>query len=238
MIYVFGTPEETAQALADTDLNAMLEACWQALHGGYPGEWSQWAKVSYANFKTLVTYAMACCDEYSYRVSSVVCSRCHTGNENREKFWDTTIPNCQYCGGLMAFDTKHKRHDLIYRHIPIIAGYDVSSCAGTEQRCTPDCTGSRCYWDTNTTPMPLPPKEYWAFTARDDGYLRCAPDVFLSYRAMYRRLLKRSTDKKCETCGGTGAYPDVASGCYDCSSTGYILTTSTYTRRKPPNWLV
>lgn len=60
-------PAENAAALADADLEMMIDACSDAFMSSEATEWKAWIYESYDNYALLLEFAKACCYEYTRR---------------------------------------------------------------------------------------------------------------------------------------------------------------------------
>jgi hypothetical protein len=216
MIFILGTPEETAQALDDKALGEMIKAIAQALcnvhwfvwnsgqniplqANGMDSEWSQWSRECRANYLELVKYAIACCVEYYYRLDSF---DSHYSNLPKE----------------VAFHNKYK--DVIAwcaDNVPDLPTEFVED----------GVKFSRKSWFTTPFPLVMPEK-YIQAPYPDHG-----EGVIFSYKTYYKALLEK--DKKRKT-----AKPCWKHDCCIYAKRGYCIMQNlepTWTRRTKPSWL-
>jgi hypothetical protein len=237
ILILSGSPAECAKMLDDKALSKMISACAQVLCNVHhmkdtkniplplhktvkANDVLNWTLECLANYRLLLAYARACCDEYAIRFRDV---------SRDEKGQRITKYNPHEMHNVIAW-CEHNQPELL-------------GCKKKGKRaCTPDCGPGKCYWDEHTTPFPLVmPDKYQVVLA--DGKQPYTYDVIESYRKYYRALLKKAGRKRCKECGGYGTFdirekhPDPIFQCDFCNGKGYTKKAPTFTRHEIPSWL-
>jgi hypothetical protein len=160
-----------------------------------PFKWakfSDWARACLANYRCLLEYTLACCDEYIYRYN---CPCAYT--ESPEDYDDLDHEN-HNPKGIKA----HKLQDVIEwceQNIPALP--DLNQCDGCKSGAPKNESGNHvipypsgamgCTEDLYVSPMPITiPVKFWVV---EDPFPVC--DLILSHQKYYAHLLKKAKYK-------------------------------------------
>jgi hypothetical protein len=238
IIWNFGMPEETAQALADNDLEKQIKAIAQTLcnvHFILPDKidfdrksheelvplkinaenykkyfkWTQWASECRANYLKLVDMGLACCEEYTFRLSD---------GYQKDGEW--------FCNGKVRYHKLDNVMRWCKKNVP-----DLPHCLKHPH-------GSDCFLQECTeyigflepTPFPLlMPLEYRIFSIEHALEINCEFTAE-SYRKYYRSKLMQ----KLEKCNSIfESENEISGGCKENNN----LVEIKWTRRNKPSWV-